>query len=841
MASLIVLLLASLAWGQGYSMRSDRVVVDQKDHWQHWIFPENALSISEDGEVRPHFVRKKINASLNASEFVHGKNVQGGIWDAGTNKGDAESIMDGDISTYWEPDWEDPLEDWWVVVDLGRLVCAERVVLRFVDEGEGDPFLHFKVLTATGEKAFAGAKVFGYKRVGSTQKSNLNQRVFEFEIEPPLHSDPEFSGNVVQYVQVIVTDSKLDRREEITQEEYEALSTDRRGAVVYHRREPGGREREVSREDYERIEEARRGSIRYYRREVPRLAEVEVWTVGENIALGVIDRRGGIEGHDSGAGVLIDGDYVSVWLTAIGLSGQVTKPVREVFIDLGAWFWVDEVRIMFVPQGGGQGAGNTNAVSWENYTVDVSDGTRAPDGSFVWETLRTRQGLDMLGDLIYHDTVFQPSRARFMAFRYNMFAASRWYVSATKELMIYGEGYLPEVVLTSDLIELGSARNLTTVEWDATIPPGTNVEIRTRTGDTLDEVKHFYRKNGVEVTELQYNKLASFDRGPTESEFVPGSDWSTWSHHYRNSGDPILSPSPRKYLMIEATLASEDPDAAASLHSVALNFLDPVAKQVVGEISPSKVDRIGVPQEFSYFIHPSFAITDQGFDEVLIKSPPDVKMELLGVRIGKEEGFLEGTVERLAPEALDVVLSGEDSLWIRLPEVLRLGRSDLVEVQFATTLYLSGTVFDALVGNRGVPGSWQRVDAGDATVLVDSQLTKVFGPSEDRIIRDVEIGPNPFTPNGDGLNDEVGFGFTVFKVNASREVKVTIYGLDGKEVAELSERPTVAAGRHRVVWDGRDGDGGMVSPGIYVARLSVDADWAEAKDATVDRLVYVVY
>ena len=87
-----------------------------------------------------------------------------------------------------------------------------------------------------------------------------------------VYSDPGFTGDPIQYVQIVVTDTKGDRREEVSQEEYEAMPPDMRGTQLYFRREPSGREREVSREDYDRMEEARKGSIRYYRREVPRLA-----------------------------------------------------------------------------------------------------------------------------------------------------------------------------------------------------------------------------------------------------------------------------------------------------------------------------------------------------------------------------------------------------------------------------------------------------------------------------------------------------------------------------------------------------------------------------------------
>ncbi|MBT7589275.1 MAG: hypothetical protein HN558_27490 [Gemmatimonadetes bacterium] len=45
---------------------------------------------------------------------------------------------------------------------------------------------------------------------------------------------------------------------------------------------------------------------------------------------------------------------------------------------------------------------------------------------------------------------------------------------------------------------------------------------------------------------------------------------------------------------------------------------------------------------------------------------------------------------------------------------------------------------------------------------------------------------------------------------------------------------------HRVLWDGRDDTGRLVSPGVYVVRLGLDTDASRQRTETV-RLVRVVY
>lgn len=50
------------------------------------------------------------------------------------------------------------------------------------------------------------------------------------------------------------------------------------------------------------------------------------------------------------------------------------------------------------------------------------------------------------------------------------------------------------------------------------------------------------------------------------------------------------------------------------------------------------------------------------------------------------------------------------------------------------------------------------------------------------------------------------------------DVNLTVYNLSGQPVRQLWSGP-LAAGEHRLRWDGRDGDGRPVAAGVYVARL----------------------
>ncbi len=97
------------------------------------------------------------------------------------------------------------------------------------------------------------------------------------------------------------------------------------------------------------------------------------------------------------------------------------------------------------------------------------------------------------------------------------------------------------------------------------------------------------------------------------------------------------------------------------------------------------------------------------------------------------------------------------------------------------------------------------------------------------------------TPNGDGINDQMAFNFSVARVSAAKFVKLRIYDLSGAAVAELAEQRPEPRGSYSLVWSGEDGAGDVVPPGIYVARIEVETDSELARITKVDRLIYVAY
>jgi flagellar hook assembly protein FlgD len=68
------------------------------------------------------------------------------------------------------------------------------------------------------------------------------------------------------------------------------------------------------------------------------------------------------------------------------------------------------------------------------------------------------------------------------------------------------------------------------------------------------------------------------------------------------------------------------------------------------------------------------------------------------------------------------------------------------------------------------------------------------------------------------------FEFVVLRVNVDRDVSVEIHDLRGRRVRRLQENRAEATGAYQIEWDGRDQNGKLVPPGLYVAKVGVNTD-----------------
>ena len=867
---------AVYAQGSGYRLTADQLVIDRAAHWRAWEFPVGTLTIDPSGAVTPFALRRNTDATEDIVHFLRlhppedlarSKAVEeielADAIEAGSNAPDVLNVLDGDLATYWEPapvaDASELGAHWWFTIDLGRLVIAKRIVLKFVKEGLGDPFLQYDVLISDGEvpEKFIASEEPEFDVVWRTLKPNKTERRLEIVLgertdaeeqelsDQPLNAPPtsavsaaqkEFVGTGVRLVQVVVRGSDFDRGFEVSQSEYEALPAAEQGAVIYSKQQRDGRRTEVAAADYAQLPADQQGGIAYYRWERPRLAELEVWHEGDDALIAALARGGDVFASQGlPVGRTIDGN-VQTYVDLIFSFDRQTIPGPEghLSFDLGSTYWIDTFRMAY----GGQAI--RDRFSFPSYRLDASDGALNADGSLKWTTVASRQQSSTRKEYEGHD--FALIKTRFFRIVWEQIIVPvGGHRGFPASVQLYGAGFQPEVWLESGLVRLGGRRNLLSIAWDADAPPGTRVLVQTRTGNELSEVLHYFKKDGTEISAREYNNPTLLDifKGPIVAEEVEGDDWSGWSQPYEDpTGSAIASPSPREFLKVRATLRSEDPDIRAVLRSIRLNFTRPVAEGLIGEIAPFRVDSLGVERPFSLYVRPQFNRRDPGFDQLLLVAPADMTLGFAGLYAGR------AGAER-AVEGVEVVPTGADSLRLSFAAIRPNAGIEVVRLDFRTALFGIGAVLHAsLQHSAGGEGTWQRVDPGNALDAVAGNTTTLVGdPTHEELLLDVEVRPPAFTPNGDGVNDRAVFALKVVRLDDDGPLQVAIYDLSGRLMRQLAEQRTTTTGQYEIAWDGTDEQGERVPPGVYCAllRVAVDVGGLSAERTKVVRTVAVAY
>ena len=171
-----------------------------------------------------------------------------------------------------------------------------------------------------------------------------------------------------------------------------------------------------------------------------------------------------------------------------------------------------------------------------------------------------------------------------------------------------------------------------------------------------------------------------------------------------------------------------------------------------------------------------------------------------------------------------------------------LGQGPLIHLRFAAAIFRNGTTFKPFVRRAaaGTDGNlWQQVEPGDATALTDSRQLTLSIPVGGQVLGDLSLAPNPFTPNGDGVNDELTVAFSIFQATQARQASLRLYSLDGRLIWENSTQ--VSGGPQQIRWNGRDAADRTVPPGLYICRIDFGADSDRATDTALARVVAVVY
>lgn len=529
----------------------------------------------------------------------------------------------------------------------------------------------------------------------------------------------------------------------------------------------------------------------------------------------------------------------------LSLSGEIYT------LDLGLTTPVNRIR--FYPR---QDGSDPRGVAWKRdapqaFEVSVAQHPRA---SLLLESEDYPHGpldmvvaTDLANTASIVEVTFPLQPARFIRLDLSL----RPQVYSLAEIEAYGAGFPQKTRFASRVIDMGEPVNLGRVLYalhsfhrgpdsalDAVPEAPVHLALETRTG--LDDTPTVYYvvdhvgRDSV-VTQEEFDRAPPPRPGRKDLRF-PGMQsatshdaemWSAWSSSYRRAGEWNRSPDGRRYLQFRFTLESDDVLIAGQLDSLQFEYSPLLVQAAVGEVSLARHPQggavalpAGETEEFDLNIRAVFSTPSQtGFNGVRLDVPPGSR-------------FVEMAMgDPLTAVDPDSVREGERQIEVFFDSHRITSRANRrLRLRVEATLLNSILTFTGDVVDTDSDNLPQSIEPGDANPQGRSDGLQVFASqSHIRPLAAVEVSPSVMTPNGDEVNDEAQVRYYVMVIESGR-VSIEVLDLGGRRVRALSS-DLRGQGSHSEPWDGRDDRGALVTPGIYVCRVSVDTESGVVEDA----------
>ncbi len=349
------------------------------------------------------------------------------------------------------------------------------------------------------------------------------------------------------------------------------------------------------------------------------------------------------------------------------------------------------------------------------------------------------------------------------------------------EIEVYGEGFLPEGFFYSSIRDVGQNVNFSTFEFVGNIPEGTSVSFNFRTGDspTLD------------------------------------STWSSFGDEIFTSGSLFEVFEPRRYIQYRVKLTTTNL-LSPLIDEVRINYDTQNIASITNAFITPQTAQILKETEFTLVIDVAFNPSDYGIDTLQISTPSPATLREVKVN-GTTSAYLSSVSARQVIIAFNSTIK----------------TNSRIEVRFLATPFLGVSPYSAKVSSKLVSNNPQRVNSKIENNVEAWSIITIGVP--EKLLIAVKATPNPFTPNNDGINDQTNIEFFLGNIGEPRasigsqlrDLTITIYDLTGRIVRNLYSSKTGAfayIADNGILWDGRDNNGKIVRPGLYLYQIVVNSD-----------------
>lgn len=427
-------------------------------------------------------------------------------------------------------------------------------------------------------------------------------------------------------------------------------------------------------------------------------------------------------------------------------------------------------------------------------------------------------------------------------------------IGSISEFQLFAQGVPQQAIYKTKITHLGQSFNFGRVFWKATrfrMVAGQPVEVadanatlrvEIRTGrDDDPAVYHEYRDTGLErVVSRDYyeNQLRTrFLRISAASDLIerqpkPGvrasitydaDNWTFWSAPFSEPGQ-LLNLQSGSYLQVRITMESNSFDDFVRLDSLWIETAPLLVGDVRGEIarlddlqpkSGTTEVSLGEETDFVYDLQADFSAIDApGFD-------------LLRLRTGNRTSLrsLQMGSPLIEVEPAEIIDEG-DGLLIRLPARINRNNNPPIRLVFGTEIFEFAKTFQSEVIDSEREVLPQPVVGGDVSSALSTNSLRVLGDANASpdFVQGLSFASTIFTPNGDGVHDELRITYSLFRLPKAVPIALDIYTLDGHHVARV-DGGLQHSGPQQIRWDGRDATGALFPPGAYLAAVKPLADF----------------